>query len=44
MTGPHVSGEAYQEFLALWAEEQPGGTDTPPSGFHAHAYDATNLL
>ena len=44
MTGPHVSGDAYQEFLAMWAEEQPGGTDTPPSGFHAHAYDATNLL
>ncbi len=44
MTGPHVSGEAYQEFLVMWAEEQPGGTDTPPSGFHAHAYDATNLL
>ena len=44
MTGPHVSGDAYQEFLALWAEEQPGGTSTPPSGFHAHAYDGTNLL
>ena len=44
MTGPHVSGETYQEFLALWAEEQPGGTDSPPSGFHAHAYDGTNLL
>lgn len=44
MTGPHVAGDAYQEFLAMWAEEQPGGTDTPPSGFHAHAYDATNLL
>ncbi len=44
MTGPHVAGEAYDAFLALWAEEQPGGTDAPPSGFHAHAYDATNLL
>ena len=44
MTGPHVSGEAYDAFLAMWAEEQPGGTDAPPSGFHAHAYDATNLL
>lgn len=44
MTGPHVSGEAYDAFLALWAEEQPGGTAAPPSGFHAHAYDATNLL
>lgn len=44
MTGPHVAGDAYQEFLAMWAEEQPGGTDSPPSGFHAHAYDGTNLL
>ncbi|MDE2854527.1 MAG: branched-chain amino acid ABC transporter substrate-binding protein [Chloroflexota bacterium] len=44
MTGPHVAGESYNAFLELWAEEQPGGTDTPPSGFHAHAYDAANLL
>lgn len=44
MTGPHVSGEAYSAFLDLWAEEQPGGTDAPPSGFHAHAYDAANIL
>lgn len=44
MTGPHVAGDAYDAFLAMWAEEQPGGTDAPPSGFHAHAYDGTNLL
>lgn len=44
MTGPHVAGETYDAFLELWAEEQPGGTDTPPSGFHAHAYDAANIL
>ena len=44
MTGPHVSGEAYSAFLDLWAEEQPGGTEAPPSGFHAHAYDAANIL
>ncbi len=44
MTGPYVAGDAYDAFLDLWAEEQPGGTDAPPSGFHAHAYDATNLL
>ncbi len=44
MTGPHVSGEAYSAFLDLWAEEQPGGTTAPPSGFHAHAYDAANIL
>ncbi len=44
MTGPHVSGDAYDSFLELWAEEQPGGTEAPPSGFHAHAYDAANIL
>lgn len=41
MSGPSVTGEAYDEFLAMW-EEEIGGV--PPSGFHAHAYDATNLL
>ena len=40
-SGPFVSGEEYNEFLATW-EEEIGGT--PPSGFHAHAYDATNML
>jgi branched-chain amino acid transport system substrate-binding protein len=44
VTGPHVAGEAYDAFLELWAEEQPGGTEAPPSGFHAHAYDAANIL
>ncbi len=44
MTGPHVAGDAYSAFLDLWAEEQPGGTEAPPSGFHAHAYDAANIL
>lgn len=41
MSGPAVSGDAYDEFLELWDEEIGG---TPPSGFHAHAYDATNML
>jgi branched-chain amino acid transport system substrate-binding protein len=43
MTGPYVSPEDadYADFLALWDEEIGG---VPPSGFHAHAYDATNLL
>lgn len=41
MSGPSVTGEAYDDFLALWDEEIGG---VPPSGFHAHAYDATNLL
>ena len=41
MTGPYVSGEVYDEFLVRW-EEEIGGQ--PPSGFHAHAYDAANIL
>ena len=41
MTGPAVSGERYDAFLQVWDEEFGG---QPPSGFHAHAYDATNLL
>ncbi len=41
MSGPSVTGEAYEEFLAKWDEEFGG---VPPSGFHAHAYDATNML
>lgn len=41
LTGPAVTGEEYQNFLATW-EEEIGGV--PPSGFHAHAYDATNML
>jgi len=41
MSGPLVTGEAYEEFLAKWDEEFGG---VPPSGFHAHAYDATNML
>lgn len=41
VSGPLVSGEAYQQVLEKWVEEY--GSD-PPSGYHAHAYDATNLL
>lgn len=41
MSGPSVTGEAYDNFRALWEEEYGGA---PPSGFHAHAFDATNLL
>jgi branched-chain amino acid transport system substrate-binding protein len=41
LSGPSVTGEAYDEFLALWDEEIGG---VPPSGFHAHAWDATNIL
>ena len=41
MTGPFVSGDAYDAFLMTW-EDEIGGQ--PPSGFHAHAYDAANIL
>lgn len=41
LSGPYVTGESYEAFLAKW-EEKFGGT--PPSGFHAFAYDATNIL
>ncbi len=41
VSGPLVSGEAYDNVLAQWNEEY--GSD-PPSGYHAHAYDATNVL
>ena len=41
MSGPSVTGEAYDEFLVKWDEEYGG---VPPSGFHAHSYDATNML
>jgi len=41
MSGPSVTGEAYEGFLATWDEEIGG---VPPSGFHAHAYDATQML
>lgn len=40
-SGPYVSGPAYEVFLAKWKNKFGG---FPPSGFHAHAYDATNLL
>ena len=41
VSGPLVSGGAYEKVLDQWKEEY--GTD-PPSGYHAHSYDATNLL
>ena len=42
MSGPYLAPEGpYSDFLATW-ESQIGGQ--PPSGFHAHAYDATNML
>jgi branched-chain amino acid transport system substrate-binding protein len=41
LSGPFVNGPAYDEFLQKWNEKFGG---TPPAGFHAFAYDATNLL
>jgi branched-chain amino acid transport system substrate-binding protein len=41
LSGPYVSGDEYAVFLEAW-EEVIGGV--PPSGFHAHAYDAANIL
>jgi branched-chain amino acid transport system substrate-binding protein len=41
LSGPYVSGAAYDEFLAKW-DTKFGGV--PPSGFHAFAYDGTNIL
>ena len=41
MTSPYVAGDEYDAFLDTWMDTY--GTP-PPSGFHAHAYDATNIL
>ncbi|MBI3158560.1 MAG: branched-chain amino acid ABC transporter substrate-binding protein [Chloroflexi bacterium] len=41
LSGPYVSGETYDAFLAKWAEVVGG---VPPSGFHAFAYDCTNMI
>lgn len=41
LSGPYVEGSAYEDFLAKWAAKFGG---LPPSGFHSHAYDATNIL
>lgn len=40
-SGPFIAGETYDAFLADW-DEIIGGV--PPSAFHAHAFDATNML
>jgi branched-chain amino acid transport system substrate-binding protein len=41
LSGPYVKGAFYDEFLAKWDAKYGG---TPPSAFHAFAYDATNML
>ena len=41
VSGPHITGDDYEALLKAWEAEFGG---RPPSGFHAHAYDAANLL
>jgi branched-chain amino acid transport system substrate-binding protein len=41
LSSPAVAGEAYQEFLAKYVEIN--GTQ-PPAPFHAHGYDAMNIM
>ncbi len=41
ISGPYITGAAYDEFLAKWDAKFSG---VPPSGFHAFAYDATNII
>jgi ABC-type branched-subunit amino acid transport system substrate-binding protein len=41
LSGPYVSGAEYDAFLGKW-DAKFGGV--PPSGFHAFAYDGTNIL
>lgn len=41
LSGPYVTGDTYDAFLAKWGEVVGG---VPPSGFHAFAYDCTNMI
>ena len=41
LSGPAVAGPEYAELLALWRDEYG---DSPPGSYHAHAFDATNIL
>lgn len=41
LSGPYVQGAAYDTFLAEWDAKYGG---VPPSGFHAFAYDGTNII
>jgi len=42
VAGPYVSGEAYDAFVETWRREIDEAG--PTGGFHAHGYDAANLL
>jgi branched-chain amino acid transport system substrate-binding protein len=41
LSGPYLSGSAYDAFLGSWDAAYGGA---PPSGFHAFAYDCTNMM
>jgi len=41
LSGPHINGEEYDSFLRKWEAKF---LESPPSFFHAFAYDATNIL
>jgi branched-chain amino acid transport system substrate-binding protein len=41
LSGPYVAGAAYDDLINKWKAKFGG---PPPSGFHAHAYDAANIL
>jgi branched-chain amino acid transport system substrate-binding protein len=41
LSGPYVAGDTYAEFVAKYEEKYGEGTQ---SGFHAHAYDAANMI
>jgi len=41
LSGPFVSGASYDTFIADWVAAYG---DVPPSGFHAFAYDGTNIM
>ncbi len=41
LSGPYVSGASYDKFIADWVAAYG---DVPPSGFHAFAYDGTNIM
>lgn len=42
VAGPYVSGDAYDAFVEAWRREIDEAG--PIGGFHAHGYDAANLL
>ncbi len=41
LSGPYVTGADYEAFLQKWKDKFG---NNPPSGFHAFAYDGTNIM